>query len=228
MRKVLNKPVDTPVFQQQAKELHHRLSQLTLEQLQKGWHCSEKVAKKSYQYLESMDFQTDLTPALLAYEGLVFQYLDVDSLSEREIHYLESHLRILSGMYGILRPMDGVQPYRLDFDSKFDFNLYKFWDDRIYKQLDDSLVINLASKEYEKCIRDHLKENDHMITCLFVENEQMKQKATYAKMARGLMIRYMAKNQVEDPEKIKDFHELDYQYMESLSSEKQFVFIRKE
>ena len=116
--------------------------------------------------------------------------------------------RILSGFYGILKPMDGVTPYRLEMQAKLELNgaknLYAYWGDRLYKELRDSsgIIVNLASKEYSKCIEKYLQAEDSYITCNFFEEVQGKlvQKGVYCKMARGEMVRFMAENRIEEPE----------------------------
>jgi cytoplasmic iron level regulating protein YaaA (DUF328/UPF0246 family) len=132
--------------------------------------------------------------------------------------------------------MDGVVPYRLEMQAKAAVsghkNLYDFWGDSLYREvLDDSrVIINLASKEYYKCVEKYLQPDDRFITCVFGEMEGSKivQKGVYAKMARGEMVRYMAANGVTEPEQIRTFDWSGYQFREELSSEKQYVFTREE
>ena len=150
-------------------------------------------------------------------------------------HYVQEHLRILSGFYGILKPMDGVTPYRLEMQAKLELNgaknLYAYWGDRLYKELRDSsgIIVNLASKEYSKCIEKYLQAEDSYITCNFFEEVQGKlvQKGVYCKMARGEMVRFMAENRIEKPEEIKQFAVMGYRFSEELSSKKEYVFLRK-
>ena len=151
------------------------------------------------------------------------------------LHYVQEHLRILSGFYGILKPMDGVTPYRLEMQAKLELNgaknLYAYWGDRLYKELRDSsgIIVNLASKEYSKCIEKYLQAEDSYITCNFFEDVQGKlvQKGVYCKMARGEMVRFMAENRIEKPEGIKQFAVMGYHFSEELSSKKEYVFLRK-
>jgi cytoplasmic iron level regulating protein YaaA (DUF328/UPF0246 family) len=152
----------------------------------------------NYDRVQETDLERDLTAAVIAYEGIQYQHLAPHVISETELDWIGSHLRILSGFYGLLRPTDGVVPYRLEMQAKAavagNKNLYEFWGDSLYREvLDDSrIIINLASREYSKCIEKYLKPEDRYITCVFgdLENGKIVQKGVYAKMARGEMERY--------------------------------------
>ena len=147
---------------------------------------------------------------------------------------MQEHLQILSGFYGVVRPMDGVVPYRLEMQAKAAVaghkNLYDFWGDDLYREvMDDSrILINLASKEYSKCIEKYLQLEDRYITCIFGEPEGGKivQKGVYAKMARGEMVRFMAGIHASEPEQIKAFNWSGYHFDEEHSSGTEYVFIR--
>jgi hypothetical protein len=183
-----------------------------------------------------MNLHNAWTPAVLSYEGIAYQYMTPAVFTDLEIEYVQEHLRILSGFYGVLKPLDSVKPYRLEMQAKVDVaghrNLYEFWGDKLYKSVRDEtgVIINLASAEYSKCIQKYLTSQDTYITCTFGEmsGNRMVTKGTYAKMARGEMVRYMAENQVEDPEEIKKFDRLGYRYREDLSTEAEWVFERIE
>ena len=153
--------------------------------------------------------------------------------SEGALTYIQKNLRILSGFYGVLKPFDGVTPYRLEMQAKLSVqgkkDLYDFWGERLYRELTDGdhLILNLASKEYAKAVEKYLTPEDRFITVEFGERKdgKVKQKATLAKMARGEMVRFMAENNIQDPEEIKAFHELGFSFEGMLSDEKKFVFI---
>ena len=142
--------------------------------------------------------------------------------------------RILSGFYGVLKPLDGVVPYRLEMQAKAAVNghanLYDFWGDVLYREvLDDSrIIVNLASQEYAKCIEKHLAPEDRFITCVFgeIEHGKVVQKGVYAKMARGDMVRYLAEIQADAQEQIKGFNISGYHFDESRSTDTEYVFIR--
>ena len=182
-----------------------------------------------------MHLNKNLSPALLTYEGIQYKYMSPDSFSEDEFNYVKSHLKILSGFYGVLNPFDGVVPYRLEMQAKLKIdnnkNLYEFWGNSLYKEItkNSNVILNLASKEYSKAIEKYLSKDDIFITCIFGElkDDKIKVKATEAKMARGLMVRYLASNNIENIEDVKNFSELSFKYSEELSTDKEFVFIKQ-
>ena len=152
-----------------------------------------------------------------------------------QFEYVQNHLRILSAFYGVLKPMDGVTPYRLEMQAKVGIgdakNLYEYWGDMLYRSvIDDSrIIINLASKEYSKCIEKYLTQQDRYITITFCEasGDKLITKGTYAKMARGEMVRFMSENNIENPMEIQKFDRLGYLFRSDLSSDTEYVFERK-
>ena len=225
-----------PVFMEKTKILMQWIRSLTYEEQKKLWACNDKIARQNAERFAHMDLQKNLTPALLAYDGIQYTYMAPAVFEDGQYDYVQEHLRILSGFYGVVKPMDGVVPYRLEMQAKAAVdghrNLYDFWGDLLYREtLDDSrIIINLASKEYSKCIEKYLQPEDRYITCIFGEpaGDQIVQKGVYAKMARGEMVRYMASNAVTEPEQIKSFNWSGYRFREGLSSDKEFVFVRTE
>lgn len=198
------------------------------------WGCNDKIAEQNFERLEHMDLRKNLTPAVLAYEGIAYQYMAPIIFENSHFDYVQEHLRILSGFYGVLRAMDGVTPYRLEMQAKatVDGNkdLYEFWGRRLYEAVRDEsgVIINLASKEYSKCIEKYLTPADRYLTITFCEKsgERLVTKGTYAKMARGEMVRFMAENRIEDPEEIRRFDRLGYVFRAELSSDTEYVFER--
>ena len=176
----------------------------------------------------------NLTPALLAYDGIQYTYMAPAVFEDGQLDYVQEHLRILSGFYGVVKPMDGVVPYRLEMQAKAEIgrchNLYEFWGDILYREVMDEsrILINLASREYSKCIEKYLQPDDRMITCIFGEllDGKVVQKGVYAKMARGEMVRFMADIGAEEPEQIKTFNWSGYCFDDSRSSETKYVFLR--
>lgn len=224
-----------PVFLQKTDRLREWIRQLTYAEVKKLWGCNDKLTELNFRRFQEMDLYRNLTPALLSYEGIQYQYMAPKVFSQKEWEYVQEHLRILSGFYGVLKPLDGVVPYRLEMQAKDAAdgagNLYDFWADGLYEAvLDESRVIlNLASKEYSKCIEKYLRPEDIFITCIFGEQKEGKivQKGTQAKMARGEMVRYMAENSIEDPEEIKCFDRLGYRFSSGLSSEQEYIFVKE-
>ena len=225
---------DLPEFLPKTEEILRTLRDLTPGELKKLWKCNDSIAELNLRRLETMDLRSCLTPALLAYEGIQYQYMAPGVFSDREFDYIRQHLRILSGFYGILKPFDGVTPYRLEMQAKLMVgecrDLYSYWGDSLANQIaaETACIMNLASKEYSQCISKYLPENIQLITCVFgeIQNGKIQEKGTMCKMARGEMVRFMAENQISDPERIKDFNRLGYRFSKDHSCPGKFVFIK--
>ncbi|MBQ9031112.1 MAG: peroxide stress protein YaaA [Parasporobacterium sp.] len=225
-----------PVFMEKTEILMQWIRSLSYEEQKKLWVCNDKIARQNAERFAHMDLRKNLTPALLSYDGIQYTYMAPAVFEDGQYDYVQEHLRILSGFYGVVKPMDGVVPYRLEMQAKATFarykNLYDFWGDSLYHEVvDDSrIIINLASKEYSKCIEKYLQSGGRYITCIFgeLEGEKVVQKGVYAKMARGEMVRYMAGIQAEEPEQMKNFNWSGYHFDEDRSSEAEYVFIRTE
>ena len=175
-------------------------------------------------------------PAIFAFNGEVYRGLDARSLSTEELNYAQDHLRILSGLYGCLKPLDLIQPYRLEMGARLKYyrktNLYQFWGDEITDDLNELLsaekvLVNLASNEYFKAVNTS-KVKAKIITPIFKDfsNGEYKSLMTYAKNARGLMSRYIIQERIEEPELLKSFNGGNYCYSPEMSNEHTFVFTR--
>lgn len=175
---------------------------------------------------------------ILAFQGDVYRKLDAHSLTEKELDFAQEHIRILSGLYGVLRPLDMIQPYRLEMGTKLSVsgkkNLYEFWGNKLAENLSNEMadqktkvLINLASNEYFKAIKPK-NINIPIITPVFKDfkNGQYKVLFLYAKYARGMMTRFIIKNKIDRPERIKLFNEDGYAFDSNLSSETEWVFTR--
>lgn len=227
-------PTGEPVFLTETEAVLDRLRGMTETQLQKLWNCSDEIAKVNVERLSNMDLHRNLTPAILSYEGIAYQYMAASVFEDLEYDYVQNHLRILSAFYGVLKPMDGVTPYRLEMQTNLGIgeckDLYQFWGRKLYEEVRDEsgIIINLASKEYSKCISKFLTKGDRFVTVSFVEEVKGKlvTKGTYAKMARGEMVRFMAEHRVEDPSELTGFDHLGYHYRSDLSSPSEMVFQR--
>ena len=225
---------DLPVFIERAERLRDWMSSLTYAEQKKLWACSDAIAEQNAERLEYMDLRRNLTPALLAYDGIQYTYMAPAVFEDGHLAYVQNNLRILSGFYGVLKPFDGVMPYRLEMQAKAAVdgfsNLYDFWGDSLYHEIvDDSrIIVNLASKEYSKAIEKYLQPDDTYITCVFGElaDGKIVQKGVYAKMARGEMVRYLAGVQASDPDQIKQVTWGDYAFDEARSTDTSFVFVR--
>lgn len=210
--KKMNKDIDTlepsalPEYLEQTEIILNWLKSKSHEDLKKLWKCNDKIAEQNFERLECMDLHRQLTPAVLSYEGIAYQYMAPAVFENSHLEYIQEHLRILSAFYGVLKPMDGVTPYRLEMQAKASIggskDLYEFWGEKLYYAVrdDSKVIINLASKEYLKCIEKYLTPEDHYITITFCERsgDKLVTKGTYAKMARGEMVRFMAENHIEN------------------------------
>ena len=168
-------PDGIPVLREKTERLLTWLRSCSHSDLKTLWKCSDKIAEENCQRLSSMDLDRSLTPAILAYDGIAYQYMAPGVFSDDAFRYVQEHLRILSGFYGVLRPMDGVTPSRLEMQAKVTADgcrdLYDFWGDALYRQARDEsgIFLDLASKEYSKAVRPYLTLDDTWITCLFGE-----------------------------------------------------------
>lgn len=228
-------PITIPTFIKDTEDILNWLKEKSFDELKSLWGCNDKLARENYERIQNMNLYERLTPAVLSYEGLAYQYMAPAVFEEQQYEYIQEHLCILSAFYGIIKPMDGVTPYRLEMQAKASINgcenMYQFWGDKLYREVRDEsgIIINLASKEYSKCIEKYLKPEDQYITINFCEESKGKlvTKGTYAKMARGEMVKYMAENRIESPTDIQGFEGLGYQFRRDLSSAKEYVFERK-
>ena len=199
---------------------------------------SEKLARLNFDRFQA--FKTPLTPnnakqALLAFKGDVYNGIDAPSLSLEDLEFAQDNVRMLSGLYGVIRPLDLIAPYRLEMGTKLKNpqgkNLYEFWGDKISKVLNEDesdVIINLASNEYFKGI-DKKSLNAKIINIAFKELKGDKYKVIgiYAKRARGLMVNYMIKNRLTNVQDLKSFTTEGYQFKQDLSDEKTWVFTRE-
>ena len=225
---------DLPEFLSQTQEILDTLKHMNGDQLKQLWKCNDAIAELNFQRLEQMDLDRGLTPAVLSYEGIQYQYMAPGVFSDGEFDYIQEHLRILSGFYGILNPFDGVTPYRLEMQAKLKMgqhkDLYSYWGDTLAKKLfsETDCIVNLASKEYSLCVSKYLPDSVRFITCVFGEEKDGKviEKGTMCKMARGEMVRYMAELRIEKPEDIRKFDRMGYRFSETLSNEDLFVFLK--
>jgi len=228
-----------PSFLKESSLLNKKLKNLSKKKLGDLMKISPALADLNYDRNQSWHQPFSLEnskQAIYAFTGEVFRGIDIASLAEEKIPLLQDRLRILSGLYGLLKPLDLIQPYRLEMGTRISVgkadNLYKFWDSNLADALnnemkDGSLLINLASSEYFKAVPKKVLKAS-MITPIFKElkNGDYKIVMTYAKRARGLMVRYIIENNVNTLEELKGFTTDNYAFTESLSTETELVFTR--
>ncbi|MCG8802731.1 peroxide stress protein YaaA [Tenacibaculum finnmarkense] len=237
--KASTKLYSQPRFLEQSTKLNKQLKTLSPQDLSDLMKISDDLSNLNYQ--RNQDWQTPFNldnakQAIYSFTGAVFKGIDVNSLSEEKIPTLQNNLRILSGLYGLLKPLDLIQPYRLEMGTKLKVgeteNLYKFWNDTLVNSLndeleDDELLVNLASLEYFKALpKKRLKVP--MITPVFKDfkNGEYKTVMTYAKKARGLMLRYIIENNVKTIEELKGFNIDNYGFSQEMSTETELYFTR--
>lgn len=228
-----------PRFLDKSEKLNKKLKTLSKNKLSDLMKISADLSALNYQRNQSWETpftKENAKQAIYSFTGAVFQGIDVNSLQEDKIPVLQDKLRILSGLYGLLKPLDLIQPYRLEMGTRLKVgkteNLYKFWDNDLANSLneelkDNELLVNLASTEYFKALpKKTLKVP--MITPVFKDfkNGEYKTIMTYAKMARGYMVRYIIDNNAETIEDLKGFNIENYRFSEELSSGNDLVFTR--
>lgn len=227
---------DLPMFLEKTEQLHQAMRALSYDTLKKIWKCNDQLAQLNVERLQQMDLHNNLTPAILSYEGIQYRYMSPGVFTEQQLTYVQEHLRILSGFYGLLRPFDGVTPYRLEMQAKLPAagkkDIYTFWGDQLAKALfaETDCIVNLASKEYSTCISRYLPESVRFVTCVFGEekNGKVVEKATMCKMARGEMVRYMAEHEVRKPEEIRAFDRLQFTFSPERSDASTYVFLKND
>ena len=224
---------DLPQFLDRAKTLYDRLRGMDEAALKALWKCSDAIVRQNVERLRQTDLRARLTPAILSYEGIQYRYMAPGVFTDEQLVYVQEHLRILSGLYGVLRPFDGVTPYRLEMQAKLQtedaVGLYGFWGGSIAEALyaETDCIINLASKEYSMCVSRHKKPGTQFITCVFGEEKDGKiiEKGTLCKMARGEMVRHLAECGAESPDALRSFSALGYAYAPEHSDAETCVFL---
>ncbi|MBS8239777.1 peroxide stress protein YaaA [Marinobacter lipolyticus] len=231
-----------PDFLDDACELVDQLKTLEPHQISNLMSISHKLGQLNAERFQQ--WKTPFTPdnarqAILAFKGDVYTGLNAENFSEQEFEFAQKHLRMLSGLYGVLKPLDLMQPYRLEMGTRFENtrgkDLYAFWGDRITEELnrllaaDDGVLVNLASNEYFKSVRK--KElNGRLVTPQFKDwkNGQYKMISFYAKKARGLMCRYAIENGITQADDLKGFNLEGYYFCEEQSDQNNWLFLRDE
>lgn len=235
--------VTRPELLSEAEKLVKIMRRHSPGDLSKLMGISEKLAELNHQRYQDWQppFEPDnARPALFAFQGDVYQGIEVDEYKKADFAYAQKHVRILSGLYGVLRPLDLMQAYRLEMGTKLKTDrgrtLYEFWGDRITEQLNEAIgqqrgrvLVNLASNEYFGAVRaDAL--NAEVITPVFQDLKKGKYRVVsfYAKKARGMMVNYMVRNRLKSPGDLRSFDVAGYGFNASLSSADRLVFTRDE
>lgn len=224
-----------PIFLEDTKKLLGKLQTFNRGELKSLFRANDKITEENYQRYACMDPEKGRTPAVLSYVGIQYQYMAPQVFTGKQWDYVREHLWILSGFYGMLRPEHGVTPYRLEMQARLAMgdakDLYAFWGDKLYKELvkQDEVILNLASKEYSKAIVAYLEPEIRYVTCVFgsLQDGKVKVKGTEAKMARGEMVRWLSLNQIEEPERVREFEGLGFSYCADRSTKEEYVFLKE-
>ena len=227
---------DLPAFLPEAEQLLARLREHTDRELQALWRCNDAIAAQNISRVRTMDLRRSLTPALLSYRGIQYQYMAPGVFSDGEWDYVQAHLRILSGFYGLLRPLDGVVPYRLEMQARLagpDWkDLYGFWGKKLAQALaaETEVVVDLASREYSRAVLPGLPPGVRVVTCVFgrLQAGRVAERGTACTMARGEMVRWMAEHRITDAEALASFDRLGYRFDPARSGPARYVFLQEE
>jgi len=237
----LSKTYSKPQALKDSELLIKELRKIRQQDIQQLMSVSENIARLNTDRYKS--FKTPFTPknakqAIFAFKGDVYSGIDIEEYSDADLEYAQNHLRILSGLYGCLRPLDLIQPYRLEMKTKLHNvrgeNLYQFWGDRITDKLNNVLekqkqpvLVNLASNEYFKSVKPKQLKG-RLLNINFKETKDGKTRvvAIFAKRARGMMTDFILRNRIEKPEDIKKFKQGGYRFHKELSDDKQWTFVR--
>lgn len=229
-------PLHRPMFLKEAGELLSFLRSLSDSEMAKVWKVKGALLSSSLSSLSMLSLEDIGSPAIFSYDGIQYTYMSPSSFTDSMLEYAEKNLRIISGLYGLLRPLDGVGTYRLEMESPISIpgygDLYSYWGGKIASSLmeDDRLLVNLASAEYSKAVLPYLPSTVTVVTPVFLDWEKGRyvSKGVYAKMERGEMVRFLAETGAETVEGIMKFSSRGYEFSHSLSSPNTLCFVRKD
>lgn len=234
--------VTKPLFPKETAELVSVCRELTADDIAGKMKINKDMARDVYEYFQTFDFKnTPKRAASLAYNGIAYKGLNAHDFTKEDFDFAQRHLNIISGLYGILRPLDEIKPYRLELQRKIVpegyKDLYDFWQDTLNEYLSkklrqdngDKVIINVSSNEYSKIVRkNRLPKRTKLIGINFLQQKgnDLKQIIVHTKKARGLMSRFIIKNKLTQVEDVKAFDDEGYFYYPSLSTEDQWFFVR--
>ena len=224
-----------PIFQKETLILTENLKRLASNDLQELMAISKKLGDLNYQRFQNFQNNQE-RQAILAFDGDVYDGIDKKNYDEKDFNFAQKHILILSGLYGLLKPLDLIKPYRLEMGTNFknmDFfikNLYEFWEDKIIQEINKNpakIIINLASQEYFSAINSN-KINKEIIEIIFQEKKDgiFKTIGINSKKARGLMTNFVIKNKIFDPQKLQKFCEENYRFNSTISNNQKWYFTR--
>ena len=229
-------PLHRPMFLKEAGELLSFLRSLSDSEMAKVWKVKGALLSSSLSSLSMLSLEDIGSPAIFSYDGIQYTYMSPSSFTDSMLEYAEKNLRIISGLYGLLKPLDGVGTYRLEMESPISIpgygDLYSYWGGKIASSLmeDDRLLVNLASAEYSKAVLPYLPSTVTVVTPVFLDWEKGRyvSKGVYAKMERGEMVRFLAETGAETVEEIMKFSSRGYKFSRFLSDSNTLCFVRKD
>ena len=229
-------PLHRPMFLKEAGELLSFLRSLSDSEMAKVWKVKGALLSSSLSSLSMLSLEDIGSPAIFSYDGIQYTYMSPSSFTDSMLEYAEKNLRIISGLYGLLRPLDGVGTYRLEMESPISIpgygDLYSYWGGKIASSLmeDERLLVNLASAEYSKAVLPYLPSTVTVVTPVFLDWEKGRyvSKGVYAKMERGEMVRFLAETRAETVEDIMKFSSRGYEFSRFLSDSNTLCFVRKD
>ena len=229
-------PLHRPMFLKEAGELLSFLRSLSDSEMAKVWKVKGALLSSSLSSLSMLSLEDIGSPAIFSYDGIQYTYMSPSSFTDSMLEYAEKNLRIISGLYGLLKPLDGVGTYRLEMESPISIpgygDLYSYWGGKIASSLmeDDRLLVNLASAEYSKAVLPYLPSTVTVVTPVFLDWEKGRyvSKGVYAKMERGEMVRFLAETGAETVEDIMKFSSRGYEFSRFLSDSNTLCFVRKD
>ena len=229
-------PLHRPMFLKEAGELLSFLRSLSDSEKAKVWKVKGALLSSSLSSLSMLSLEDIGSPAIFSYDGIQYTYMSPSSFTDSMLEYAEKNLRIISGLYGLLRPLDGVGTYRLEMESPISIpgygDLYSYWGGKIASSLmeDERLLVNLASAEYSKAVLPYLPSTVNVVTPVFLDWEKGRyvSKGVYAKMERGEMVRFLAETGAETVEDIKKFSSRGYEFSRILPDSNTLCFVRKD
>ncbi|MDD7305988.1 MAG: YaaA family protein [Peptoniphilaceae bacterium] len=217
------------IFKEESKYLVNFFKDKSMSEIGNIFKLNDDLTEKVYYAYQDFDFKEMNSPAIFTYDGLVYKQFSIDDFEDLE--YLNQKVYILSALYGALKPLTGIRPYRLDMMIK-EINMYDFWEDKVKNEVfkEDKLVLNLASKEYAKLLWPFLNKDQSMVTVDFKDykNGKLRTVVAWAKQMRGLMLKYIVQNKIEAIDKIKQIELEGYSYDSKLSKDDNIVFVRRE
>ena len=230
---------EKPLFEPYNRKVLNVLQELSVPNIQSIMKVNEKIATKTYESHNNIQFDAAGSPALYTYDGIQYKAMATELFTNEDMIYANEHVRILSGLYGMLKPNTSIYPYRLEMQLKLPIdkakNLYEFWEMPIIEYLQNAeskhqVYVNLASLEYSKVIANFMKHEEvDFVTCTFKvqKGDKLKVESTASKKARGLMVQYIVKNRIEEKEELRKFNLDGFAYCNETSSDQEYIFIKQ-